>query len=74
MPSTARKTQTRYNLVLPEHLHTRLQEVADRKEIAIQELVRKFLRLGLIAVEVEDTPGSELIIREGGVERRIMII
>jgi len=64
----------RYNLVLPEELFNQLQEVANRKHTTVLELIRKFVKLGLIAVQAEDTPGTEFLLRENGIEQRILIL
>ena len=64
----------RHNLVLPPDLHRKLQEVADRQGTTVTELIKKCLKIGLIALEVENTPGAELLIREHGAERTILIV
>jgi hypothetical protein len=74
MPAATVRQTRRLNLVLPEDLYRELQEVADKKHTNIQELIRKFLKLGLLAVEMEDAPDSQIIFREAGVERRVVIL
>ena len=64
----------RYNLVLPEDLFTALQELADQRQTTVVDLIRRFIKLGLIAAKVEDTPGAALIIREGDTEQRIILL
>jgi hypothetical protein len=64
----------RYNLVLPEDLFTALQELADKRQTTVVDLIRRFIKLGLIAAKVEDTPGAALIIREGDTEQRIILL
>jgi hypothetical protein len=71
--ATARSTK-RYNLVLPAELFDELQEVADQKHTTVQELVRRFVKLGLLAVRAETTPGLDFLVRESGVESRVMIL
>ena len=64
----------RYNLALPNELFEELKMVADEKGISVVEMLRKFIRLGLLALQIQDKPGSALIIREGDTERQIMIL
>ena len=73
MPATKARTK-RHNLVLPSELYHRLQQVAEEKHTTITDLIKRFVKLGLLAVEVENSPGSELIIRENGAERRILLL
>lgn len=75
MPVVTRSKDTRRcNLVLPGELLTELQEVADQKHTTVVELIRKFVKLGLLAVQAESTPGMEFLIRENGVEQRVLIL
>src|SRR5262245_58664691 len=64
----------RYNLVLPEDLFTALQELADKRQTTVVDLIRRFIKLGLIAAKVEETPDAALIIREGDTEQRIILL
>lgn len=75
MPDVANgKGMKRYNLVLPIELYDQLQEVADQKHTTVLELIRRFVKLGLLAVRAETTPGLDFIVREDGVESRVMIL
>ncbi len=64
----------RYNLALPKELFDELKDAADSRGITVVEALRKFIKLGLIALDTQDKPGSALIIREGDTEREIMIL
>jgi len=64
----------RYNLVLPEDLFHGVQQLADRRDTTVAELMRRFLKLGLLVSEVSDTPGSAVVIRQGGKEREILLL
>ena len=64
----------RYSLVLPEELFAAVQELADRRQTTVVDIIRRCLKLGLIAARVEDTPGAALIIREGEIEREIIFV
>lgn len=62
----------RYSLVLPEELFNKVQEVADRKYTTVVEILRRFIMLGLLAVD--ETPGTAVLFREGDTERQIMLL
>ena len=64
----------RYNMALPTELFDDLKKAADERGMTVVEILRKFIKLGLLALDTQDTPGSALIIREGDTERQIMIL
>lgn len=64
----------KYNLALPQALFDELQEVADKRHTTVVELLRRFIKLGLIAIQIDETPDAALIIREGDKEREILIL
>jgi ATP-dependent Clp protease ATP-binding subunit ClpA len=68
------KTNKRYSLVLPESLFDQVQALADREQTTVVDVMRRFIKLGLLATEIQATPGSALIIREGGKERELLIL
>jgi len=66
------KDQT-YNLKVPAELNQKLVELANEKNTDVMGLLRKFIKLGLIAAEVEKKENSALLIREDGQEREIIL-
>jgi hypothetical protein len=64
----------RFNLVITQDLYDNVQQIADEQHTSVVDLLRRFIRLGLIAIELQDKPDSALIIREGDVEREIMLL
>jgi hypothetical protein len=64
----------RYSLVLPEDLFTAIQALADQRQTTVVDLIRRFIKLGLIAAKIEDTPGAALIIRDGDSEQQIIFL
>jgi ATP-dependent Clp protease ATP-binding subunit ClpA len=64
----------RYNLVVPEELFDELQQLADRDHTTVVDLLRRFIKLGLLATRINETPGSALLIREGEKEREILLL
>lgn len=64
----------RYNLALPEEVFEEIQLIADENHTTMLEILRRFIKLGLIAYELEKNEDSALIIREGEKEREIVLI
>ena len=64
----------RYNLVIPDELFSEVQELADEKHTTVVELFRRFIKLGLLATQIEDSPKASLLIREGDTEREIIML
>ncbi len=64
----------RYNLVVPEELFGKVEDIAEQKQMTVVEVLRRFIRLGLLLVEAENTPGTEFIIREGDTERKLIFV
>jgi len=74
MKTKAAVRTKRYNMNLPEPLYEELEAIANRRGTTIVDVLRDFIKLGLLAVAVEDTPGSSLILREGDREQRILMV
>jgi len=55
-------------------LYAELQEIAASKGITFVELMRKYIKLGLIVSELEGEPHSKLIIRTDDIEKEIILI
>ncbi len=73
--TTAREnTVKRYNLVLPEDLYDEVRRQAEEHGTTVVELLRKFIRLGLLAMDVQKDPKSALIIREGDTEKELILL
>jgi ATP-dependent Clp protease ATP-binding subunit ClpA len=64
----------RYQLVLPADLFEAVQRLAAREDATVQEVLRRFIRLGLLVTDMQRTPGAELILRDAGGERRLVLI
>jgi hypothetical protein len=63
----------KYNLALPEELFTELQTLAQNQHTSIADLLRRFIKLGLIASKIDQAPGSTLLIKQGDEEREIIL-
>jgi hypothetical protein len=67
-------SKPRHNLTLQPEFQRKLKEMADLQDTSTADLLRKCVKIGLMVLEVENTPGVELIIRENGAERKILIV
>ena len=70
----AQSVLKRYNLSLPPELYEELEALAEKQHTTLLEVIRRSLKLGLLAAKIQDTPGASLIIREGEKERELMLI
>jgi hypothetical protein len=64
----------RYNLVLPEELYSELQTVAERHHTTVVELIRRFVKLGLLVAKAEESPDTAFLIRKGDEEQRLLLL
>jgi hypothetical protein len=64
----------RYNLAIHKELFAQLKEVAEAEGITVVELLRRYIKLGLLATKIQKTPGSALVIHEGGRERQVLLL
>lgn len=69
-----RRQGRRYSLVLPEGLFEQVERLAQRHDTTVVELLRRFTRLGLLAMELQERPDASLIIREGGTDRQLLLL
>lgn len=72
--TSVEKKMKRYNLALPEDLFDELQRMADSQQITVVELLRKYIKLGLLVNRALESPDSSLLIRERDVEKEIILI
>ena len=64
----------RYNLAIPQALFDELQTIADERHSTVLEVLKQFIRLGLLVSKAEKSPSAAVILREGGRERELMLI
>lgn len=64
----------RYNLVLPEELYQEVLTIADRRHTTVVELIRRFVKLGLLVAKAEESPDMAFILREGDKEQQLLLL
>lgn len=62
----------RYNLALPEDLYDELQCLAQSEHTTILDLIRRFIKLGLVATQIEKDPNAKIVIHEGNRQRELV--
>ncbi len=67
-------SRKRYNLILPQDLFDEVQRIADDRQTSVVDMLRRFIKLGLLAIQVEESPGAALLIREGDTEKEIILL
>lgn len=69
-----RNANKRYTLVIPQSMYDEVEQIAEERHTTVIDLLRKFIKLGILAVNLEDIPGAALVIREGDTEKEIMML
>jgi hypothetical protein len=64
----------RYNLVLPEEVYQEVQRLAEQRHTTVLELLRRFVKLGLLVAKAEESPDMAFILREGDQERELLLL
>ena len=73
MAANAEKLK-RYTLVIPDELYNEVQEIANQRHTTVVDLLRRFIKLGLIAIQAGENPDMALIIRDGDKEKEILLL
>ena len=68
------KKVKRYNLVIPNGLFDEVQQLADSENTSILELLKRFIKIGLLLTKFLQSPDTSLILREGNKERELIIM
>jgi ATP-dependent Clp protease ATP-binding subunit ClpA len=64
----------RYNLALPDDLFREVEQLAQRQNTTVVDVLRRFVKLGLYVTAVQDSPDGAILVREGEREREILIL
>lgn len=56
--------EQRYTLTLPSEVYNELKEQAEKRGLSIKEAVRQCLKIGLVAMKVDEDPNTEMFIKE----------
>lgn len=61
----------RYHMEIPAELFDELQALADKNDTTVADLLRRFIKLGLLAAQTED---GGLYVREGDEIHKLVLI
>ncbi|ACU89003.1 hypothetical protein [Desulfomicrobium baculatum] len=64
----------RYNLNIPEALFDEVQSIADENGTSVVDLLRRFIKLGLVAVSIEKRDDTRLSIIDSNGERELRLL
>ncbi len=64
----------KYQIVVPESLFEEIEKLADSRQTTVIDIIRRFLKLGLLTAKIENTANAGLFIREGDSEREIILL
>lgn len=62
--SETKKKVRRYNLALPNEIYEELETAAEKQHTTILEIIRRSLKLGLLAIELEKDREAGVFIKE----------
>lgn len=61
-----------FHLRVPTRLHDELQAIADREDVPLAIVIRRFFRLGLVVDAIAHSPTSNIIIHDSEKGDRIL--
>lgn len=62
-----------YNLNLPADLYAEVEAIANRRQTTVAAIMRQFVKIGLLAVRIEEDDSMDLLVREGGETRVVKL-
>ena len=62
----------RYSLQIPTELFDQVQSLADEQQTTVVDLLRRFIKLGLMAAKAGEN--TQFIVRTDGVDREIVLL
>lgn len=69
-----RRNDVLFHLRMPAALNEEIEAIAARYGVSKTELMRRFLKLGLVSIALQEHPTDALIVREGDTEKEVMLI
>lgn len=67
------KEVKRYQLVIPNSMYDVIKEIADTENSTVLETIRRLIRYGLTLYTILKDRENQLIIRNGNVEREVVL-
>ena len=61
-------------ILVPPELSAEMEKIADKHGILVVELLRQFIKLGMLAATIEEDPHADLVIKQdNGVEHTVSL-
>lgn len=68
------KNTKRYNINIPQELFDQIRMFANERGTTAIDVIKRFIRLGLIVAECEKTKAKLIIREEDGTEKEIILL
>lgn len=68
MPPTTDAPAKRFNLYLPDEVYEELKQVAEKNKTTPLDLIKSFIRAGLLIADYQSKPDAGIYFREPGGE------
>lgn len=65
-----KRNTKRYTFELPIEIYNQLSETADQNGTSVVEMLRKYIKLGLLATQ----PGTDVLLRTRELEQPVMLV
>ena len=65
--------EKRYNLLLSQEQFDQMNKAAKDSNLSFADFVRRSIKLGCVAAEIEKTPGDALIARRNGKDKKVRV-
>jgi hypothetical protein len=66
--------RAQYHLSMPVVLHEELQAIADEQQVSIAEIMRRFLKMGVVASKLAQSPDAYLCVAQGDMIQQIIVL
>ncbi len=73
-PTLKQRGMKKYQIVVPESLFEEIEQIAASRQTTVIDIIRRFLKLGLLTAKIENNPNAALFIKEGDTEREIILL
>jgi hypothetical protein len=68
-----REGMKRYHLEIQETLYKQVEDIAIENGITVVQVLRRFIKIGLMGIEAQKTPGGGLIVRDENGDRMMYL-
>lgn len=66
--------EKRYNLVMPDDMARRVEQIARTEKITLVDFLRRCIKIGIIVYELSKTDDSAVLLKRGSITERIYFL